>query len=109
MRRAGSQGRAAPARLGDRMARYRLLALDYDSTLARNSVIAEATEQALRAARQADITLVPATGREVDALLDVCPQIALFDLVVAENGGLLYFSARDEIEYLAEPRPAELL
>jgi hydroxymethylpyrimidine pyrophosphatase-like HAD family hydrolase len=91
------------------MARYRLLALDYDGTVARSGVIAEATEQALRAARQAGIMLVLATGREVDTLRDVCPQIALFDLVVAENGGLLYFPALDEIEYLADPRPAELL
>src|SRR6476661_3421958 len=91
------------------MAHYRLLALDYDGTVARKRKIAAATEQALRAARQAGIRLVLATGREVDALLATCPQIGLFDLVVAENGALLYFPAEEEIEYLAEPRPAELL
>ena len=30
------------------------------------------------------------TGRELDELLDVCPEVELFDLVVAENGALLY-------------------
>jgi len=91
------------------MVHYRLLALDYDGTVARHGVIAAATEQALRAARQAGIRLVLATGREVDALLETCPQIGLFDLVVAENGGLLYFPEEEEIEYLAESRPADLL
>lgn len=91
------------------MAHYRLLALDYDGTLATRGVIAEPTERALRAAKQAGILLVLATGREVEPLIEACPQIGLFDLVVAENGGLLYFPARDAIEHLAEPRPAELL
>jgi hydroxymethylpyrimidine pyrophosphatase-like HAD family hydrolase len=100
---------AAPAGMGDHMVDYRLLALDYDGTLARSGVIAEPTERALRAAKQAGIRLVLATGREIEALLDACPQIGLFDLVVAENGGLLFYPARGEIEYLAEPRPAELL
>jgi hydroxymethylpyrimidine pyrophosphatase-like HAD family hydrolase len=91
------------------MADYRLLALDYDGTLATRGVIAEPTERALRAAKQAGILLVLATGREVEPLIEACPQIGLFDLVVAENGGLLYFPDRHAIEHLAEPRPAELL
>jgi hydroxymethylpyrimidine pyrophosphatase-like HAD family hydrolase len=91
------------------MTQYRLLALDYDGTLATRGVIAAPTERALRAAKQAGILLVLATGREVEPLIEACPQIELFDLVVAENGGLLYFPARDAIEHLAEPRPAELL
>lgn len=91
------------------MAHYRLLALDYDGTLARGGVIEPPTEQALRAAKNAGIMLVLATGREVELLIEACPQIGLFDLVVAENGALLYYPAQGEIEYLAEPRPAELL
>jgi hydroxymethylpyrimidine pyrophosphatase-like HAD family hydrolase len=91
------------------MAEYRLLALDYDGTLATGGTIAASTERALRAARQAGVLLVLATGREVEPLIAACPQIGLFDLVVAENGGLLYFPDRDAIEPLAEPRPAQLL
>ena len=34
--------------------------------------------------------LLLVTGRKLDDLLKVLPQVELFDQVVAENGGLLY-------------------
>ncbi|MFC5835308.1 HAD-IIB family hydrolase [Nonomuraea insulae] len=89
--------------------RFHVLACDYDGTLASGGVIADDTVQALERLSRAGVKLLLVTGRELDDLLDVCPQIALFDLVVAENGGLLYDPAQREAEPLADPPPPELV
>lgn len=84
---------------------FKLLACDYDGTLATQDTIALKTEQALRAAKRAGLLLSLVTGREFDDLLQVCPQFKLFDLIVAENGAVLYWPDRDEIKDLGSPPP----
>ena len=49
------------------------------------------------------------TGRRVEELLKVCPAIALFDLVVAENGAVVYDPARREEVVLGAPVPKSLV
>ena len=46
-------------------------------------------------------------GRELDDLLRVLPRVDLFDMVVAENGAVLYRPATKEERLLAPPPPPE--
>ncbi|MEV0994877.1 HAD hydrolase family protein [Nonomuraea sp. NPDC050202] len=88
--------------------RYNVLACDYDETLARDSQVDEATIEALERLSRAGFKLLLVTGRELDDLLSVFPHPALFDLIVAENGGLLYDPRQRTCDALAAPPPAEL-
>ena len=49
------------------------------------------------------------TGRQVDDLLAVFPEVALFDRVVAENGAVVYEPAGRVVHPLGEPPPAEFV
>jgi HAD superfamily hydrolase (TIGR01484 family) len=75
---------------------YHALAVDYDGTLATDGRVDDDTIAALRRLRESGRRLVLATGRIVDQLLDVFPQIGLCNLVVADNGAVLYDPDTDE-------------
>jgi len=66
------------------------LASDYDGTLAHDGQVLPTTVEALKRVSASGRKLVLATGRSVDSLLTVFPEVSLFDLVVAENGAVLY-------------------
>ena len=83
------------------------LATDYDGTIAEDGVVAEATLEALRELKQSGRKLLLVTGRQLPDLKMVLPEIALFDLVVAENGGLL-FDAKTGEETLLAPEPSQV-
>lgn len=85
--------------------RYYALATDYDGTLASEGRVDEATLEALERLRNSGRRLILVTGRELDELLQVFPQVDLFESVVAENGALLYRPATREIKLLAEAPP----
>lgn len=76
--------------------KYLALACDYDGTLAADGYVNEVTVAALKRLLNSGRKLILVTGRELDDLLGVFPQISLFDRVVAENGALLYNSATGE-------------
>ena len=86
---------------------YLTLATDYDGTIAHDGVVDDATLAALERLRGSSRRLVLVTGRELDDLLRVMPRIELFDLVVAENGALLYRPETREERQLAAPPPPE--
>lgn len=86
--------------------RYHVLACDYDGTLAHHGILAPETREALERLRGSGRKLVMVTGRRLDDLQSVCPDLGIFDRVVAENGALLYAPASRETEVLAEPPPA---
>jgi hydroxymethylpyrimidine pyrophosphatase-like HAD family hydrolase len=75
---------------------YKVLATDYDGTLATDGHVDASTIDALHAFRSNAGRLVLVTGRIIDQLLEVFPQISLFDFVVADNGGLLFEPATGE-------------
>ena len=83
------------------------LATDYDGTIAEDGVVAEATLEALRELKQSGRKLLLVTGRELPDLKKVFPEIALFDLVVAENGGIL-FDPKTSEETLLAPEPPQV-
>jgi hydroxymethylpyrimidine pyrophosphatase-like HAD family hydrolase len=89
--------------------RYQVLASDYDGTLAHNGRVDEPTVAALEKLLATGRRLVLVTGRELPELLQVFPRIDLFEMVVAENGALLYRPATKEEKPLAEPPPAKFI
>jgi hypothetical protein len=58
--------------------------------LATNGRVEGLVLEALIRLRESGRKIVLITGRELDELLSIFPEIELFDLVVAENGALLY-------------------
>jgi hypothetical protein len=84
---------------------YLALAVDYDGTIAHHGRVDEATIAALRRLRAGARRLLLVTGRELPDLQSVAPPLDLFDLVVAENGALLFDPASGESTPLAEPPP----
>ena len=49
--------------------------------------------------------LVLVTGRQLDDLLQIFPEIALFERVIAENVAVLYCPSTGETKMLAGPTP----
>src|SRR4051794_16031560 len=88
--------------------RFRVLATDYDGTLATHGSVEAATTFALERLKKSGRKVFLVTGRELPDLKKVYPEYAIFDRIVAENGGLLYDPASDEEKLLCEP-PAEVL
>ena len=89
--------------------RYHALACDYDGTLASGGHVARETVRALRRLRESGRRLVMVTGRQMGDLLAVCPEVGLFDRVVAENGAVVYAPASGRWRALAEAPPPALV
>lgn len=89
--------------------RYLALACDYDGTLAWDSVVSEHTIEALLDLKKTGRKLILVTGRELDDLIKVFPEVHLFDRVVAENGAVLYRPDTLEERKLAERPPEEFI
>lgn len=89
--------------------RFRALATDYDGTLATHGVVEPGTVAALRELRDAGRRVLLVTGRELPDLKKVFPEYAIFDLIVAENGAVLFDPATDKETLLCEPADAELV
>jgi Predicted hydrolases of the HAD superfamily len=83
-----------------------VLAADYDETLASRGRVDSATVMALERVKASGRKLLLVTGRELPDLLAACPELELFNLVVCENGALLYDPAtRTETPLADPPRP----
>jgi hypothetical protein len=88
---------------------YLALATDYDGTLAQDGHVDEATLETVQKLRASGRKLILVTGRELPELESIFPQLDLCDVVVAENGGVLYWPAEKWEEALAGPPPADFL
>lgn len=88
---------------------YHALAVDYDGTLATNGLVDDATVEALVRLRQTGRRLVLVTGRLLEPLLAAFPQVSLCDLVIAENGALLYIPDTRTERPLVDSPPSEFL
>jgi hydroxymethylpyrimidine pyrophosphatase-like HAD family hydrolase len=86
---------------------YQALATDYDGTLAHHGTVSGETLAAIGRLRASGKKLVLVTGRELEELKQVFPEISLCDLVIAENGALLYWPATGKVKPVAEPPPAK--
>ncbi len=74
----------------NRAGRFRALAVDYDDTLASNGAVDPHVLQGLQQLKDSGRRLLLITGRQLDELQAVGPDLRIFDRVVAENGALLY-------------------
>lgn len=82
--------------------RYLALATDYDGTLATGGKVDEATTSALSRLKASGRRLLLVTGRQLGELQEVFDGVDLFDVVVAENGALLYEPATKQETLLGE-------
>ncbi|HEX6114680.1 MAG TPA: HAD-IIB family hydrolase [Geminicoccaceae bacterium] len=82
------------------------LATDYDGTLAHDGVVDPGTVAAIRRLKNSGRRLILVTGRELPDLQRAFPEFAGCDLIVAENGALLYEPATGRETVLA-PAPPE--
>src|SRR5215470_615531 len=89
--------------------RYHAFTTDYDGTLAVSGRVDEATLASLGRLRASGRKLVLVTGRQLDDLFRVFPQVDCFDRVVAENGAVLYRPDRREEKLLAQAPPEQFL
>ncbi len=89
--------------------RFRVLATDYDGTLATHGSVEAGTVTALRRLRDSGRKLLLVTGRELPDLRKVFPAYGIFDRIVAENGALLYCPDSRQESLLCEPPSAALI
>jgi HAD superfamily hydrolase (TIGR01484 family) len=85
---------------------YLALATDYDGTLAHDGHVAPKTLAALHRLKESGRKLIMVTGRELPELRETFAELPIFDLVVVENGGLLYWPDGECEQLLAEAPPA---
>jgi hydroxymethylpyrimidine pyrophosphatase-like HAD family hydrolase len=97
---------ASISKVGGSWMGYRVIAVDYDGTLAHNGQVDRNTVQTLARVQESGRKLLMVTGRELESLRSVFPQLGLFDLIVAENGALLYHPSTGEERLLAKGPPA---
>src|SRR5215210_1194904 len=84
---------------------YHVFATDYDGTLAHHADVAPETLNALERLRASGRRALMVTGREIEDLKTVFSRLDLFDMVVGENGALLYYPDSDKVKLLHEPPP----
>jgi len=85
--------------------RYLALVTDYDGVIARDGQASAAALAAIERLRQSGRRAILVTGRRLESLRESCPNLSLFDYVVAENGATLYDPRTREETLLAEPPP----
>lgn len=76
----------------------KVLALDLDGTLAHDGVVAEATWEALRTAKEAGFVLLLVTGRRLSVIPELGPFNELCEAIVAENGATIYYPGTDRVD-----------
>lgn len=89
--------------------RYLVLACDYDGTLAWDGYVAEETLAALRRLLASGRKLILVTGRQLDDLLRIFPQVDIFEWIVAENGALIYRPTTREKKRQGDPPPEKFI
>jgi HAD superfamily hydrolase (TIGR01484 family) len=85
--------------------RFQVVASDYDGTLANQGRVAKGTLEVLERVQESGRKLLLITGRELESLQSVFPELDLFDLIVAENGALLYRPSTGEEKVLGNTPP----
>lgn len=89
--------------------RYFALACDYDGTIATDGVVTGKTIILLEQLRHSGRKIILVTGRELDDLQKIFPQTSIFDLIVAENGALLYHPTTHREILLGEKPPENFI
>jgi hydroxymethylpyrimidine pyrophosphatase-like HAD family hydrolase len=85
--------------------RWRALATDYDGTVATDGIVDEPTANSLHKLRERKVAVLLVTGREMSDLLRLPLDLKMFDLIVAENGGVIYQPRDGETQVLGGGPP----
>src|SRR6185437_15847932 len=85
--------------------RFVALASDYDGTLAKDGKVSASTLAALNRFKACDGRIILVTGRVLPELEEVFPDVGVCDLVVAENGALLFWPKSGQVRLLAPTPP----
>jgi hypothetical protein len=79
------------------------LAVDYDGTLAHKGRVDQTTIAALEKVKKSGRKVILVTGRELPDLQRAFSGIEIFDLIVAENGAVLFDPSQNKEEPLSPP------
>jgi len=85
------------------------VASDYDETLACEGRVDPQTWEALLRFKASGKKVILVTGRELDDLFSVCPDLSIFNAVVAENGAVLYLPSTRRLVCLAGSPPRSFI
>jgi hydroxymethylpyrimidine pyrophosphatase-like HAD family hydrolase len=88
---------------------YQALASDYDGTLAHDGHVSDETIAAIERLKASGRKFILVTGRELPELQKTFPRLDICDMVVVENGALLYWPAENREEVLGEPPPESFI
>ena len=83
----------------------KVIALDYDGTIAWGDVLEPSVRDAIAAARTRGIVVLLVTGRILGELRRVAGDLHFVDAVIAENGAILHFPDSGRTSALAPPVP----
>jgi hydroxymethylpyrimidine pyrophosphatase-like HAD family hydrolase len=89
--------------------RHRVLACDYDGTLATEGVVSPAVVQSLERISRSGIRLILVTGRTREELYTVFDPGSLFAAIVVENGAVVIEAASGEETLLGPRLPRSLV
>lgn len=82
--------------------RYHVIACDYDGTLAHDGIVPPKVVAALENIITTGRKLILVSGRRLEDLKRVFPEINLFERVVAENGAVVYNPKTHDTKVIAE-------
>jgi hydroxymethylpyrimidine pyrophosphatase-like HAD family hydrolase len=85
--------------------KWQALATDFDGTIATDGVVDEPTKDALVRLQSSKIKTILVTGRELTEFRTLGVFLQMFDMIVAENGAVLYNPFTEEIKALGAPPP----
>src|SRR6185295_10261207 len=89
--------------------RFRVLALDYDGTIAEDGRVQPDVAAAIQDARAQGIAVLLVTGRRLDDLRRVAGDLTFADAVVAEGGAVVLYPESNRSFALAGPPSSVLL
>lgn len=89
--------------------RYLALATDFDGVVASEGRPSGEALAAIKRLRSSGRKAILVTGRRLPCLLASCPDLTMFDYVVAENGAVVHHPRTDETVLLAEPLSEEFV
>jgi len=85
--------------------KWRAFATDFDGTIATDGTVDQTTQEALRRIRAAGVLTLLVTGREIKDFGNAPEILDLFDIVVAENGGMIFSPSTQEAEIVSAAPP----
>jgi len=81
-----------------RQTHLKIIATDFDGTLARDGFVPPITWDLLRQAKMAGLTLILATGRIIETFINDGPFTEIFEVIVAEDGAVVFFPRKNLIK-----------